>query len=313
MSRTEWIFRRSLHLGSSLPVIAYLLVALLGGCTPKPKNQADHRALDPYARQSKEVLGSPAWVVGGADKTGSFEGGHPGPGAWSILLATVPRDSGQATADQTLAQVQRAGIPDARLEQRDDGWVVLTGSYADPADPVARADLQRIQALQVRGATPFVTSILIPPPVQRVAGASSEFDLSLVRRKRNIPRAVLYSLQVGVYERSDGQDPSESDLRDIRAAAERGAAALRADGEEAYFYHGPRRSMVTVGIFTEDDYSMRTREGDNAIPVFVESPKLRALRQKYPYNLVNGQALRVRTPGQEKGVIQPSMVVEIPR
>ena len=153
-----------------------------------------------------------------------------------------------------------------------DGW----DQFRDLEDPKSTQD----------SSTPANATITGPtrPPEPR-----HEHDL------RNHPGA--YTLQIGFYDEQFGDQ--------FRQAAQEAAQVLRNDGHEAYFYHGPHRSMVTVGLFTENDF---VQDGVQS----VYGPRIRELQQKHPYNLGNGRTLIQKVAGENLGE-QPSFIVRVRR
>lgn len=105
----------------------------------------------------------------------------------------------------------------------------------------------------------------------------------------------VYTLQIGYYDDEYGKD--------FRAAAERAVVVMREDGHEAYFYHGPHRSMVTIGLFSEKDF---VREGVSS----VYGPRIREAQKTHPYNLGNGRTLIQKVRGESVGE-QPSFIVKV--
>jgi len=83
---------------------------------------------------------------------------------------------------------------------------------------------------------------------------------------------------------------------------------LRAEGDQAFYYHAPYRSMVTVGVFGESDFDATTTPP-------IESRRLRQTREKFPHNLLNGKGIRetiTNSAGQRVTRLQPSSLVAIP-
>jgi hypothetical protein len=115
----------------------------------------------------------------------------------------------------------------------------------------------------------------------------SAFDLSRVRGQYG--KAAIVTLQVGVYERTDSGQVTAADLAEIRKAAEDAVAKLRAEGDPAYFLHGPRRSMVTIGVFPEEEVTQK------------RSAEAAALKKKHPHNLLNGQGYKAGPSGAVRG------------
>jgi hypothetical protein len=148
--------------------------------------------------------------------------------------------------------------------------------------------------------------MLMPPVVVRAGSEGDELNLRTVKRRLGERRAV-YTLQIGAYGRGDLGKPTPGELRIFRAEAEKAARQLRAEGEEAFYYHGPNMSMVTVGVLGEDDH-----DGSTQPPI--ESIRLRQLRQKFPYNMLNGQGIRetIQTDRGPVKRLQDSRLVAIP-
>lgn len=199
------------------------------------------------------------------------------------------------------------------------------GQFVDGEDPRGLDEAERVRALAGAGGTkPFAKAALVarpqrpigdprspvtsspeaargPEPANNSATAANAgaakgptlpgkvklFDLSRVRAQYG--KAAIVTLQVGVYERIDGAPLAAGDLAEIRASAEAAVAKLRSEGEPAYFLHGPRRSMVTIGILAEGD----------VIPK--PTPEAVAMRKKHPYNLLNGQGYKAGPKGEVKG------------
>jgi hypothetical protein len=256
--------------------------------------------------------------------------------AWSIVIVAfeLAKAEDQPGSDERTAQERRdfteralaeradlarqsrektrtvAGLPDAFLEQRGEKLVLAYGRYTGPNAPDAQADLERIRSLEINGGRPFQSAMLAPPENAGV-GSIPEFDL---RNCKKIYGAdALYTLQVGVYARTDRKPPTQGDLQDFRRLAEEAVVRLRREGEEAFYYHGPNMSMVTVGVFDADAI-----EQDPLGAPAIASPAVQALRQKHPYNLVNGGAYKVRVRGVPENDpaawrVQASLLVEIPK
>ncbi len=107
-----------------------------------------------------------------------------------------------------------------------------------------------------------------------------------------------YTLQIGYFE-----DPNDPAL--ARQAAEQWAAQLRNEGTPAYYFHGPNRSMVTVGLFPASAASVSNTG------VVTYSQSVRQLQQRFPHNLYNGNTIRVKLR-DGRTIDQPSFLVRIP-
>jgi len=219
------------------------------------------------------------------------------PAEWSIVLAGA---NDLPSARKLLEELRaKSGLNDLILDRREEKYVIARGRFADPRDPAAQAVLKQVREITIEGTHPFANAQLSPPPSRYAEGSIPEYNLANVRR---IPgnEAKVYTLQVGVYGRTDAQAPSPQEIAEFRKYAEDAVVQLRKEGDEAYYMHGPAKSMVTIGAYTPSEY-------DERHPKINDCPTLKVAREKFPYNLVNGAGLKRR------GRIDESFVTEIPR
>jgi hypothetical protein len=278
--------------------IRSLAVVLATGLTALSWNAGTYaQGVDP--KEGRELFGQPS------AKPRKKDGKAPDPKtAWTILIEAFRGEEGQRRAEQTLARIQTEGnLRDAYLERRGETWVIAYGRYVSPEDPAALADLERIKGIRIGEGLPYAAARLTPP---LLAGTIPEYDLR--NAKKHFGPDAAYTLQIGVYSREDKKLPSPAELTDIRRAAEEAAITLRREGDQAFYYHGPMRSTVTVGLFTEDDYDANQ-----------QSARLKQVRERYPYNLLNGKGIRrkmtMTTPSGQKTQVEridPSMLVRVP-
>ena len=244
---------------------------------------------------------------GGGDKSG-----NSGAAVWTIVIEAFRSESQAADAAAGLDRVRtEGGLSEAYSEKRGDAVVIAFGRYTDPTSKQAKADLARVRGTQVvmDGQTikPFSGAFLAPPT--EIHGTMPEFDLSNAKKLNG--DWVLYTLQVGVYSREDQKPATPAEMAEFRKTAEEAVVQLRREGEQAFYSHGPNRSMVTIGLFGEEDFDATSK---------FESPALRALRKRFPYNLQNGMGIKQRftvtdpKTGQQmkKERIQPSGLVQVP-
>lgn len=262
-----------------MPVLGLLgaLSILLGGCAGGGAS-----AQRDLSAEGEGVFSDPA--SGGA-RAGATRDAER---AWSIVLATFDGPRAQAEAERALAFARsEGGFPAAFIERRDNGAAVVTGRYAGPDDTEARRDLA-----EIRSRPAFTRAFLARRSVGAPIGGRP--DLNLLRARQAYGDRAKYTLQVAVYESDDRQERMR--------AAEQAAAQLRSEGETAFYYHGATRSMVTVGVFDDQDFDRRTG---------TESAALREARRRHPYNLLNGRGIRERGSGGREA-IQRSALVQIP-
>jgi hypothetical protein len=223
---------------------------------------------------------------------------------WTVSLATFRGGAGQAAlAESSLERIRAVPmLREAFITPRGEATVISIGRFADPASPDAQDLLRRVRALEVQGSRPFAQAVLSPPPGGQL-GSRPEYNL--LKAREQFGKSARVTLQVGIYGRDDLDRPAESDLAEARANAENAAAQLRREGELAFYYHGPRRSTVTVGVFSETDLG----DPQKGVPM---APELAQLKKRFPNNLYNGQGIRERVPGLTEPRMQESQTVRIP-
>lgn len=236
-------------------------------------------------------------------------------GSWSIVLASFRGEKQTEAAREMLSKItEQKELAGAFMDVRGGGkaTVVAVGKFRDPSGEDALAKLEKVRAIEVSGKKPFAGAFLAPPGELTDLGNHSEFNLS--RAKELYGNKAQYTLQVGVYGRKDildsGKTPTEADMKESRKLAEEAVLALRKEGELAFFYHGPRYSSVTIGVFDDKDFG---KPGDSRTgePARQENPALAALRLRFPVNLYNGAGVKVKTrDGKEE--VQTSGMVRIP-
>jgi hypothetical protein len=265
------------------------------------------------AAEGQSLFGSPAPPPAAPERPGrapesdrSRDGPAMPAGGWSILIEAFAGPQAEQSAREGVTRVRTTlGLDGAYTEKRGDAWVLAYGHYAGPSDPEALRDLARIKAIEYRGGRPLAGAYLSPEVLE---GTRPEFDLRNVKAARG--EWATYTLQIAVYGLEGAARPKAEDMGQVRRSAEQAVVDLRRQGEEAFYYHGPNRSMVTLGVFEAEDVDAETGE---------ESPRIRALRDRYPYNLLNGKGIKefhkgVGPDGKPTMVerMQPSRIVMIP-
>lgn len=282
-------------LGLKLAMLG-LSLGLLAAC------EGDGQSRDPgpvgpdstYAEQAAELFGdSPKAQSDGAAA------------AWTIVLAKLGDDDPRI-AQTALAHAQSSLGTGPWIQQRGGHPVLVFGRYPGSELEAAAVDLRRVRSTRVDGVFPYLFAVLAPPPSEELEGTSAEGDLRKARATYG--RAAIYTLQIGVYGRADGQPPSDDDILAFRQAAETAVAQLRLQGETAFYYHDPIRSMVTIGVFGVRDHDPSTTPA-------TETSRLSQTRERHPLNLLNGQGIRESHPTEGGGRylrMQPSTLVMIP-
>ena len=260
--------------------IALLVVVMINGCTYERvvhDGWANLRAMaDPkITQEDNQAL--------------SDESTASGQTHWAILLDTFQGAARHEQARQLIHSLQQQGaIPDLWMQDTGEQVHVFRGQYVHPDDALAENDLRQTRLISLEGQRPFASAQLIPVGAASVDVPTDPLDLSRF--------SGMYTLQIGFYDDQFGDD--------FRQAAQQAAATLREQGHDAYFYHGPHRSMVTVGLFTDRDFIQR-----GAVRAY--GPEIEALQKKFPYNLGNGLTLVEKVHGKKVGT-QPSLLVRVP-
>lgn len=288
-------------------VFTLLLIPLLFSGLQSCANSGERPQRDPAAVNLDEgpaVFGkSGAGQAGGGGGASGDPAKAPEGATWTIVLAAFRGQGHAAAAAAALPRIRAyPGLAEAFVETRgQDASLVGLGRFVEPGSPAALAELKRVRSIagsgtDGAGARPFDGAFFAPPAGAAAGASGARPEYNLTRAREQHGKGALVTLQVGVYERTDLGATSAQDLAEIRAAAEQAAAQLRREGEEAYYYHGPRRSMVTIGAFPEEDVTQK------------RSPAAAALRKRHPYNLLNGQGYKSGSSGQ----VRASEFVRVP-
>ncbi len=226
----------------------------------------------------------------------------PGRSGWSIVLATITEPQHDQIAARWAEAFSRlTGLRGTWIETDERGSIVRYGSYESVESPKAQEDLRRIKETRIDGQSPFLASYLARYGTTSAPGTLSE--LNLLNARRLYPGVeTLYSLQIGVYEAERDTTPEQA-----RRLAEQAALQLRAQNELAFFYHGPNRSMVCIGVFLEDAVDPGTG---------IYSAEVRRVQERHPYNSYNGRTLEETITGFDgkvRQVRQRSFLVAVPK
>jgi hypothetical protein len=303
---------------------AALLILVLSACLPaaamaqpdqtyRPGRKSEPRQAEPQRQErpgtqpQRREMKEEGRELFKAPARGQAESGS----TWSIVLMAFRSETQQQDAQRALGMVQSEwSLPDAYIDRRGPTTVVAFGRYGDPQSQQAQADLRHVRSVEAvidgEPSRPFEFAFLAPP--LDIPGSQPEFDLRNAQRIHG--RWAMYTLQVGIYRREDAKASSAAEIAEFRRLAEEAVLTLRREGEQAFYYHGPASSTVTIGLFSVEDFDPQLR---------LESPRLRTLRQRYPNNLLNGAGIKRRmTVTDQRGRqvrterLDPSMLVAVP-
>ncbi|MFI4862236.1 MAG: hypothetical protein ACIAXF_16350 [Phycisphaerales bacterium JB063] len=211
------------------------------------------------------------------------------PQGYAVEVARFSGPDASVQAFRLAADLRtEAGLGDLWQSEGSQSAIVYAGRFRDPRSDRAKGMLQVVRAAQFNGGRPFAGAQLVA-----LSGDGGEQDIYNEHDLRNYRGRI--TLQIGFYDVNYGNN--------YRAAAETAVQVLRDQGEEAYFYHGPNRSLVTVGLFTRAQALVPNGQTE------MYSPAVRALQERFPHNLMNGVTFERRENGI--GGVQQSFLVPV--
>ena len=286
----------------NLIFLATLMIAivLLSGCGSKsgPANElfADEWAGDSeLERAMAEALGMP--VDGMDEEFGPGDGTLPTLGSiggsatpqetrrWGVFLKSFTGIGHQQAAQRMVESATAIDrkLGESRVVRTKSGSMVLYGAFEGPDESDAQKSLAWIKELTYSGRTVFPKAYLVRTSAS-APGPISPFDVrairpKLVREYGFAPRDI-YTLEVAVW---GDFESGEYTWEQVRRAAERHSAKLRAEGYDSYFYHDADKenSAVTVGVFFADAIDPQSQ--------LVMDPNLERMQRAFPRHLMNGE------------------------
>ncbi|MEZ6189824.1 MAG: hypothetical protein R3C45_00860 [Phycisphaerales bacterium] len=263
-----------MHTHRLLILLATALLLLLTGCemeTRVVRSSWDSLPADPKPRQ--------------VDNQKNFQDAAGGQG-WAIQITEVLGSDRQDRARELTQRLRsEAQLDNIWIEDIDNVAHIYHGRFANASDKGIRPALEKIQKIELDGERAFEKAQLVPLVGQgRVI--ADPFDLRQF--------SGYYSLQIGFYDEAAG-----TDFRDI---AEQAVRTLREEGHEAYYYHGPFRSIITIGVFTYDQAFVSAGNVDTY------APHIRELQKIFPFNLGNGSTINQKENGVDIGEHKSSLI-----
>ncbi len=205
----------------------------------------------------------------------------------TVVLVEYKGPEAVASAQRLVKELSAQGLPDVFTVEGAEYASVCVGRYNSWKDADADAMLKRVRVIRdARGQYPFAGVLLVPVPEP------------LPKNPWPLEQADgLFTLHVGSWE-APGR----------MASAQRYAGSLRSRGYEAYAYHGPRLSMVTLGAFGMRIFDDPGKVGRPKAKPKIIDPKVLGLIKKFPRMRLEGQETPpeahvqtqlVRVPGKE--------------
>jgi hypothetical protein len=226
---------------------------------------------------------------------------------WTILCVESYGENRRFTIDEFAAGLRKTKGFDAaqvRAVHKEEVSQLLYGRYGRSVNPRTgrldipdemRRDMVRIRDLSPRTAQPFYPFALAAPiPLDEGPVGPPEWDL--------LQTNASYSLLIAVF----------TAVEDRKGVAIEYVRRLRADGDEAYFYHDATRSHVCVGTFGASE----VQRLPNGV-LRVKNPDYERYRRKFPHYTLDGEYVsQVRRDAAGRkitGPRQPTRLVEVPR
>jgi len=204
----------------------------------------------------------------------------------TILLLEYKGPEARASADRLTGELADQKLPDVFVVEGPDYAAVCVGRYRTWKDAQAREMLGRVRRIRdARGQYPFqgVMLVPVPEPAPKTSWTLEEAP-------------GVYSLYVAGWE-SPGR----------KEKAQAYTEKLRREGWEAYVYHGPRLSMVTIGAFGPDLFDDASKIGRPGAKPTIVHPKALQILRAFLYLRIEDQrtpvpSTAIRIPGREATV-----------
>lgn len=198
----------------------------------------------------------------GGIEPASYVGKEP---PMTLLLAEYHGPDARNTADRVRDEMIEEGFKKTFVVADNDEAYLCHGLYKGFDDKSFHADRDRITAVRDRtGRAAFGRPTASPLPETT---PPTPYDLTRANGK--------YTVQVGTF-----------DLYGRKEAANQYAAALRSEGYEAYVYHGPTQSIVTIGAFGDIIFDNPYRRRTD--PPQIISADVKRTLATFPYLNWNG-------------------------
>lgn len=212
---------------------------------------------------------------------------------YAVELATFEGPNRQRAVMDRVRELRReTGLTNLWVSDTGERAVLRAGRFRNPNDLDARFALRQAREVKIDGDKPFADAKLMPIRTG-YADPGVELDPADLRQFAGTPD--YHTLEVAIFTPAHGR---------YRAAAEKMANKLRDEGHDAYFYHGPNASSVTVGLFTRDDW-------DLVGTVETYGPRIKALQEAFPHLRVNGEKPYYDEQDPSKGY-EPTKIVRVP-
>ncbi len=209
----------------------------------------------------------------------------------TILLVEYKGPQAVASARRLADDLRRQGLAEVFVVEGADEASVCVGRFRSWKDPAADRMLARVRRIRdAQGQFPFAGVLLVPVPEPT---PPNPWPLEKAPGQ--------FTLHVASWEAPGRKQKATAFAR-----------ALRRQGYEAYIYHGPRFSMVTIGAFGLDIFDDPSKVGRPGAKPKVVDPKVLRLIQAFPRMRLEGEVTPpeahvptqlVKVPGKEPAAV----------
>ncbi len=219
------------------------------------------------------------------DNEKNFQDAAGGQG-WAIQITEIQGNDRHDRARELTHRLRsEAQLDSVWIEDIGNVAHLYHGRFAHAADKDIRPALEKIQRIELDGEKVFAQAQLVPLVGQgRVI--ADPFDLRQF--------SGYYSLQIGFYDEAAGPN--------FREIAEQAVRMLREEGHDAYYYHGPFRSIITIGVYTYEQAFVPAGNVDTY------APHIREMQTTFPFNLGNGSTIIQKENGKDIGEQKSSLI-----
>jgi hypothetical protein len=166
---------------------------------------------------------------------------------WTIYCDSFSGPNHVEVADQAKAQLgNETNLGNWHIVHEQDQSILYYGYYKEITDAQARADKRAVDSIAGDGGTRRFRACMFVPLASPDPVAPPEWDL------RNTPTSMYWSLQIADFRAT--ADRKERAVEAVRDA--------RAEGIEAYYFHGDTISSVCIGAWPKE--AVRQQESSDA-------------------------------------------------
>ena len=215
---------------------------------------------------------------------------------WAVEVKVFAGSNRSSRAGQLIDKLKNAGIDNVWIRENSGLLRVLVGNFDSPQTDDARQTLHHLRTLTGDDGKPLYAEANL---TSLTTTGKLIHDPDNLQAYHND-----YTLQIGYYI---GQDHRQN--------AEKAVAELRKQHVSAFYYHGPNRSLITVGLFTQQQAFVTRPDPisppDSPTYIQVYSDQVLKLQKRFPYNLENGITVSEIINGKNAGT-RPSFLVRTP-